>query len=354
MQITSPPNCDRPDHRARCATASASCQLCVIMERVPPQIVTEPVDDPQRARTHAPSDACLLQSPAAEQTPAARRRGAADQDGDRAGLTGASMKVLRGLPAACRDSVGVRDLPGGRCKLTAASAGSPPPTCNRPPDPLAWCCRRWRGSAARCRRSSTRSASRVILQASIQYLRTHACFDMVPEAAPGALPWMSSGIHLLPRSTSVGCPACLTACARSGQYRGGQHDGLHPHQSVDGREARRLLLRQPGQAGGVLDLRDPASLIDEAVPGYYCRSRWRRSSGELPKDRRDYELYRLYRGLGLQRALGEEMVVHADPYDKFGQLTYEMWRAVLGGRHGDASQGLERQRRSIFKANAAN
>jgi len=69
--------------------------------------------------------------------------------------------------------------------------------------------------------------------------------------------------------------------------------------------------------------------IHEAVPGHHLADRARAGAREQPKFRRTLEATAYTEGWALySESLGEEMGFYADPYDKFGQLTYEMWRAV--------------------------
>lgn len=73
----------------------------------------------------------------------------------------------------------------------------------------------------------------------------------------------------------------------------------------------------------------PALTAHEAMPGHHLQGALNRElSEDFPAFRRQLYLSAFGEGWGLySEYLAAEMGIYRDPYEKFGQLTYEMWRA---------------------------
>jgi uncharacterized protein (DUF885 family) len=100
----------------------------------------------------------------------------------------------------------------------------------------------------------------------------------------------------------------------------------------------------------------PALTLHEAAPGHHTQGSLSRELEGVPVFRRNFYPHAFGEGWGLySEYLGVEMGVYHTPYERFGRLTYEMWRAcrlvVDTGMH---AFGWSRQRAlDYMKSNTA-
>ena len=73
----------------------------------------------------------------------------------------------------------------------------------------------------------------------------------------------------------------------------------------------------------------PSLTSHEAVPGHHLQGSLNNELGDsIPQFRKDLYLWAYGEGWGLySEFLAEEMGIYTTPYEEFGKLTYEMWRA---------------------------
>lgn len=139
------------------------------------------------------------------------------------------------------------------------------------------------------------------------------CKRADPELAPlfGRLPQTPYGVKAIPDAIA---PSQTTAYYDPGSFVVGRPGNMFANTyKLDARPTWEM----------------EALTLHEAVPGHHLQISLAQELQGLPEFRKNSSYTAFVEGWALYaESLGEEMGFYADPYSKFGQLTYEMWRAV--------------------------
>jgi uncharacterized protein (DUF885 family) len=339
------------------AVAEGRTQPRIVMQRIPTQLALQTVDTPEQSPFYAPF----------------RRFGDGIAPSERERLSAAGRAAIESnvLPAyrrlseafnkrylpATRDSIGIRDTPEGEAfyrALIAHHTTSSELNANAIHEiGLA--------EVARIRAQMLTIKNQVGFSGSLQeffvFLRTDPQFYYeTPEALFEAYQAVSKRIDpnlvrlfgILPR-TPYGVraiPAISAPDTTTAYYQPPAADGTRPgyyYVNLYRPEVR------PKYEMEVLS-------IHEAVPGHHLQIALAMEQASMPKFRRNAGYTAYVEGWALySESLGEELGLYQDPYSKFGQLTYDMWRAVrLVVDTGMHAKGWNRdQAIQFFKDNAA-
>ena len=161
--------------------------------------------------------------------------------------------------------------------------------------------------------------------------------DQLP-ALFGTLPRLPYGVRPVPREIEANY---TTGRYNPGSYANGVAGGYMVNTSaLDQRPLYEL----------------PALTLHEAVPGHHLQIALQQELGDQPWFRRNADVTAFVEGWGLYAEfLGYEMGIYRNPYERFGKLSYEMWRACrLVADTGIHWLGWDlEQARACFRDNSA-
>jgi uncharacterized protein (DUF885 family) len=340
----------------RAGVAKHLVQPRIIMERVPVRIEKLIVADPRQSTFYAPLVTMPQSIAVAEQTRLRNEAARAIQTEVVPAYRRLLSYVKDEYLPVCRDSVGIWDTPGGAERYRERIRWHT--TTELTADEIH---ELGLEEVARIRGEMLAVVNKLGYQGSLadfmQFLRTDSRFryrdpqqlftayvlmskriDPLLPKYFGKLPRMPYGVRPIPEQSA---PDQTTA-----YYEPAAIDGKRPGWYY-------VNLYKPEERP---TYEIPALTMHEAVPGHHLQIALAQELGELPIFRRDLYLTAYVEGWALySESLGDEMGLYADPYDKFGQLTYEMWRAVRlvvdTGMH--VQRWTRQQAIDYFKTNAS-
>jgi uncharacterized protein (DUF885 family) len=326
-----------------------------IMTRLPPQIAAQIVDDPAKASFYRPFDKMPDSIPAATQAQLRLEAQAAIRDGVLPALR-KFQSFFNGtyLPAA-RASVAAGDLPDGG-KYYDYLAASYTTTDMSADDIHALGLKEVARIRAKMDAIRTEVGFQGDLPAFFDHLRNDARFH--PKDADSLLaayralskrvdPELTRVFSVFPRTPYgvIPIPDAIAPDTTTAYYNGPTPDGKRA-----GYYYVNLYKPETRLTWEMLPL-----TLHESVPGHHFQIALAQEQGEQPMFRRMSPFTAFVEGWGLYaEQLGYDMGLYDDPYDRMGQLSYEMWRAVrLVVDTGMHAKGWSRQQAiDYFKANA--
>lgn len=163
--------------------------------------------------------------------------------------------------------------------------------------------------------------------------------------ADGGLPALFATLPRLPYDVQP-VPPQIEENYTTGRYNGGSmQNGVAGHYVVNTSKLNQRPLYEL-----------PALTLHEAVPGHHLQIALQQEAEGQPYFRRQANVTAFTEGWGLYAEyLGEEMGFYRTPYERFGRLSYEMWRACrLVADTGLHWMGWsEEQARACFRDNSA-
>ncbi|WP_395942439.1 DUF885 domain-containing protein [Brevundimonas sp.] len=163
--------------------------------------------------------------------------------------------------------------------------------------------------------------------------------------ADGGLPALFATLPRLPYDVQP-VPPQIEENYTTGRYNGGSmQNGVSAHHIVNTSKLDQRPLYEL-----------PALTLHEAVPGHHVQIALQQEAEGQPYFRRQANVSAFTEGWGLYAEyLGEEMGFYRTPYERFGRLSYEMWRACrLVADTGLHWMGwTEEQARACFRDNSA-